>query len=106
MAQHTIIVDDITGETAHETVTFGLDGVEYAIDLTDANAHKLREHLHRWIEVSRRADTGRPATVRTELQPSSDTLRRWARANGYTMSDRGRIPRPVLDAFTSAQSSW
>ena len=45
MAQKTqiILVDDIDGSEATQTVTFALDGVNYEIDLNDDHAAALRE---------------------------------------------------------------
>lgn len=46
---------------------------------------------------------GRPATQRAKI--SNQELRSWARANGYTVSDRGRIPTSVVTAYHQAQDS-
>ncbi|EHY90737.1 histone-like nucleoid-structuring protein Lsr2 [Saccharomonospora azurea] len=56
MARSTAIytVDDITGELAHETVLFALDGVAYEIDLTAEHADHLRELLDRYVSHGRR----------------------------------------------------
>lgn len=49
-----------------------------------------------------------PAVVRlgtTDLQaaaPSSSAMREWARANGWTVSDRGRLSGPVVQAWQVA----
>ena len=42
-----VLVDDIDGSDATETVSFGLDGTSYEIDLNDKNAAKLRDALAR-----------------------------------------------------------
>jgi hypothetical protein len=51
MAQRVQIVleDDLDGGVAAETVTFGLDGVSYEIDLSDKNAGKLRTSFREWL---------------------------------------------------------
>ena len=36
-----ILMDDIDGSDADETLSFSLDGVNYEIDLSDKNAGKL-----------------------------------------------------------------
>ena len=47
MAQkvHIVLEDDLDGSPATETVSFGLDGKTYEIDLNDKNAGKLRDAL-------------------------------------------------------------
>jgi len=47
MAQkvHITLEDDLDGGDATETVSFGLDGRSYEIDLNDKNAGKLRKAL-------------------------------------------------------------
>jgi hypothetical protein len=106
MAKQTqiILIDDLSGETIPDgkggTVTFGLDGVEYAIDLTDMNADKLRAALSSYVAAGSRV--GRKTGTRgTRLQsgPSAREVRDWARSNGYKVPDRGRIPRDVRGAF-------
>ena len=56
MARTTVItlIDDIDGTEAHQTVTFGLDGQEYEIDLSTPNATRLRADLEAWVRSGRR----------------------------------------------------
>jgi len=97
-----VLVDDIDGGTADETVTFALDGVAYEIDLTTANAARLRDALAPWVGSGRRVG-GRARTARRGAGRSSGgrntEIREWARSNGYKVSDRGRIPAEVKAAF-------
>lgn len=102
------LIDDLDGSTAEETVTFALDGVNYEIDLSEQNATKLRDDLATWIGHARRAG-GRKTTGRRRGSGSSSTsgssasaIREWARANGYEVSDRGRIPAEVREAYAKA----
>ncbi len=53
-----LLVDDIDGGTAEETVTFALDGVSYEIDLTAENAAQLRDSFSRWVGHARKAGSG------------------------------------------------
>jgi hypothetical protein len=112
MAQRVQIVleDDLDGGTAAETVTFGLDGVNYEIDLSDRNADKLRDDFATWIGHARRSG-GRRSTGRRASSPSSGSasrrsdlsaVRAWARQNGHQVSDRGRIPASVQAAYDKA----
>lgn len=99
-----VLVDDIDGGAADETVTFSLDGVAYEIDLSTGNAAKLREAIAPWVGGARRVG-GRARTSATRRGAARGSggknteIRDWARANGYSVSDRGRIPAEVKAAF-------
>jgi hypothetical protein len=98
-----ILVDDIDGSDASETVTFGLDGTSYEIDLNDKNAAALRDALATYLgharKVSTRGRRTRTTTTTTAAGPSARELRDWARSNGFEVSDRGRVPAEVREAF-------
>jgi Lsr2 len=100
------LVDDLDGKSpADETVRFSLDDVSYEIDLSAQHAEKMRKDLTAWIHASRRVAGRQRRSTRTgsarETEGSS-VIREWARRNGHPVSDRGRIPRSVIDAFNSA----
>src|SRR4051794_11012025 len=108
MAQkkHVVLVDDVDGSPASETVRFALDGTEYEIDLNEAHAEALRETITEWIGPARKTGGRKKAAVRTTAATSTtDTtkIREWARQNGYTVSDRGRIPSKVREAYELAR---
>lgn len=106
MAKHEVVVltDDIDGteikDGKGETVSFALDGTTYELDLTTKNADKFRGLFQDYIaagrKVGRRTGT---AGKRTSTGPSAKEVRDWARSNGYTVPDRGRIPAEVREAF-------
>lgn len=105
MAQrvHIVLEDDIDGSEASETVTFGLDGVNYEIDLSTQNAARLRDDLAGWVGHARRIRGGarrsaRPAGVKEDL----NAMRTWGRENGYKVSDRGRVSAEVREAYAKA----
>lgn len=109
MAQrvNVILVDDLDGNDADETVTFGLDGVEYDIDLSAEHAAELRGALEVYIESARRAggrrrprSAGRAAKVAGAV--SASDIRAWARDNGWDVPDRGRVAAEVREAYTAA----
>lgn len=110
MASRTLIelIDDLDGSPAAETVTFAVDGVTYEIDLNDPNAAQLREDINRWTEHGRRvggrrARTAKPSTATTSSRKRDlGAVREWAKANGHKVSDRGRVPQPILDAYDAA----
>jgi hypothetical protein len=96
------LVDDIDGSEATETVSFGLDGSSYEIDLSDKNASELREALAGYIGVSRRiARTGK-AYKKVTVGASAREIRDWAKSNGFSVPERGRIPADVRTAFEAA----
>ena len=102
-----ILEDDLEGGPAEETVQFGLDGRQYEIDLSTANAEKLREALRPYAAASRRAQSKSPRTTGPRSSsggnPETAKIRAWAKENGYEVSDRGRIHQSVKDAYYAAQ---
>jgi hypothetical protein len=106
MAQkvHITLEDDLDGGEATETVTFGLDGRSYEIDLNDKNAAKLRDALARYVAAARRAGGRSSASTKrhTQVGPSAREIRDWARSNGQKVPDRGRIPADVREAFEAS----
>jgi len=100
------ILDDIDGTTAAQTVQFGLDGVTYEIDLSDDNAAALRDELARYIAAGRRIGgrkvrvaTGQSTTTSTTDRERNQQIRAWANANGYEVSERGRLSSEVIAAY-------
>lgn len=103
------LVDDLDKESpADETVSFSLDGVSYEIDLTAANAGKLRDDLAVWIghaeRTGGRRSTKSRGTTGSGGRADVAAIREWARANGFTVSDRGRISAEVREAYAKANS--
>lgn len=100
------VIDDLDGESAAaETVSFGIDGVLYEIDLTDENAREFRASMAKWVPFARRTG-GRGRTKGFVAARSKDakTVRAWARNNGHDVPDRGRIPSAVQEAYQRAVS--
>jgi len=99
-----VLVDDIDGSDATETIAFGLDGATYEIDLNDKHAAALRDALSGYLGHARKVTTSRGRKAKASTSgPSARELRDWARSNGYEVSDRGRVPSNVRDAFEAAQ---
>lgn len=98
------LIDDIDGGEASQTVSFGLDGVQYEIDLNDTNAESLREQLERWASSGRRTGGRRNVgAARARSNPERTArIREWARQNGHEVSDRGRIAASVVEAYDAA----
>ena len=111
MAQHFRVTytDDIDGtdlgETAN-TISFAFEGKQYSIDLSDDNAQALREAVAPYIEAGHRVTGAKTKAARKTAGKTSpaDTkaIREWAHENGYDVSDRGRIPADVMDAYAAA----
>ncbi len=108
MAQrvHIVLEDDLDGSEAAETVRFGLDGVNFELDLSSKNAAKLRDALALYIASARKSSSrGARRTVgrgRSSEGPSASQVREWARGEGYQVSDRGRVPADVRSAYDAA----
>lgn len=99
-----ILTDDIDGSAEAEPVTFALNGTEYTIDLSAANQEKLDEALKPYIAKAKRVSRRRKAKSSGASASGVDTAaaRKWALDNGYKVSDRGRIPGDVLNAYLAA----
>jgi len=110
MAQrvNVVLVDDIDGSDATETVTFGLDGLSYDIDLSEKHAAELRDALALYIGHGRRSGGrrrgGRAAARAGKVNggPSASDIRAWARENGWDVPDRGRVSAEVREAYAAA----
>lgn len=99
-----VLVDDIDGSEATETVSFGLDGTSYEIDLNDKNAAALRDALAGYVGHARKvgaARRGRKPAAQTG-GPSAREIRDWARSNGFDVPDRGRVSAEVRQAYAAA----
>jgi hypothetical protein len=96
--------DDLDGGPADETVRFGLGDTEYEIDLSTKNANAFRRQLAPFIEHSRRTGRGqrrRPGRAVSSRERSAD-IRAWAKDQGITVSDRGRISASVAQQYEAA----
>jgi hypothetical protein len=123
MAQKVVVslVDDLDSSEADETVEFGLDGATYEIDLSDANAAALRDRLADYVAHARRSGGRRRSSSSAAASSSSGSrrasgsggraavdreqnqaIREWARKQGMTVSERGRIPSEVSEAYHKA----
>lgn len=113
--RETYLIDDLDGTTSKEapvtTVEFGIGKDRYEIDLSDANAEKLRTALAEFIGKARKISgsrrgglysvpggksSARPVTADRE---QNQAIREWAVRQGFTVSERGRIPAKVLEAY-------
>ena len=106
------LVDDLDGTVLDagegETVRFSLDGTAYEIDLTDGNAAALRDALAPYVSAARSISSSRGASAETSRrrrrpgQQDYTEVRAWAKDNGYQVSERGRVPASVIEAYEAA----
>jgi hypothetical protein len=99
-----------------ETVTFGLDGNSYEVDACADHQAELRDAFATYVGAARRAGSGSSAPGRRSSRPSGrassgsagsdreevQRIREWARENGHTVSERGRLSSSVLEAYRAA----
>jgi Lsr2 len=101
------LIDDLDGGEAEETVQFSLDGVPYEIDLSSANAKKVRDSLAPFVEHARKAGGAvaggrrRRSRAASSRERSAD-IRAWAKARGIKVNERGRIPATVVEEYERA----
>jgi len=99
--------DDLTGGPADETVRFGLDGMEYELDLSSRHAGELRRQLAQFVEHARlvRAGRQRPRARTAASRERSREIRAWAERQGFTVAEHGRLPGNVVHEFEIAHGS-
>lgn len=111
MAQKVLVqfVDDLDGSPSEDvsTVQFGLDGVGYEIDLSAANAERLRKIYADYVAAARRTGgrlkKGSRPDGRAASSGEAGQIREWAAENGFELSGRGRLPAHVIEAYQTAQ---
>jgi nucleoid-associated protein Lsr2 len=106
MAQRVTVAleDDLDGGPADKTVRFEVGGAAYEIDLSTKNASAFRRQLTPFIEHARKAGRGQPrrsARTVASRQRSAD-IRAWAKDQGISVSERGRIPASVVEQYQAA----
>ena len=100
------LVDDLDGGAATASVTFGLDGTNYEIDLSARNANALRKVLAAYIEHARKMTNPKRGRSRaftriaTDVDPAA--VRAWAASNGVQISPRGRVSAAVIEQYRAA----
>lgn len=93
-----------------ETVTFGLDGSSYEIDVCDAHGVQLRDAFASYVGAARRAGRaslpaqrrGRRSAAKGGGNQRVAEIREWARNNGHQVSERGRLSATLVSAYDAA----
>ena len=91
-----VLVDDLDGQPADETVQFALDGRHYEIDLSAEHAKELRGQLKSYIRKARAVAPPAPSSEAAKI-------REWAQENGYEVSQRGRLHRDIVEAYRNSK---
>jgi len=108
LARETItrLIDDLDGGEAVETVTFGLDGHYYEIDLSTKNANRLRSALSTYVDHGHRVAGRAAAAARTRRRANgvgdrelNQAIRAWAQRKGMDVAPRGRIKQEIIEAY-------
>jgi hypothetical protein len=92
-----VLVDDVDGGPADETLRFAVENTQYEIDLSTAHAAEMRAALAPWVSAGRKVSGKSVSKARTGSDTSK--VRAWAKANGYDVSERGRISATVRSAY-------
>ncbi|GAA1885272.1 histone-like nucleoid-structuring protein Lsr2 [Williamsia serinedens] len=104
MARITVVevVDDLSGKVLSdpETVRFGIDGSEYQLETSQESADELRSMLQEYAKISRKRTTRRSDAARAAASVAD--IRAWAVENGWDISERGRVPKVIVDAYNEA----
>lgn len=110
MAQRTIVelVDDLDGGKADTTVRFAVQGVHYELDLSTEHAEEFDTVMAPWVDAARRTGGRRTTTATSSTKRSGNNserlnkIRQWGRANGWKVSDRGRVAAELQQAYEAA----
>ncbi len=105
MVKHVVetVLDDIDGSKNAATYTFGLNGEEWSIDLSDKNAKKLSSAMEPFIAAGKKVGGRKKARGNSKgTRKDLADVRGWGQANGYSVSERGRVPAALLNAYDAA----
>ncbi|HZB49023.1 MAG TPA: Lsr2 family protein [Mycobacteriales bacterium] len=109
-----LLVDDLDGGEATETVSFALDGTSYEIDLSGKNAEELRDAFAKYVGAARKAgrsggsspgraaSSGRSRSSTAMDRDQAAAIRSWAKKQGLKVSDRGRIPASIIEQYNQS----
>ncbi len=98
--------DEVEGT---ETVSFGLDGSAYEIDVCDTHGAALRDAFATYVGAARRAGRTpvsasrrpRAAAARGGNEKVAE-MREWGRKHGHQVSERGRLSASLVGAYEAA----
>ena len=100
------IADDIDGSANAEGYPFSYDGQDYTIDLSNKNKSEMDRAMKPYLAAARKVSPARNdrrgSTQAKGRRSDLDDIRKWARANGHHVSDRGRIAASVVQEYDAA----
>jgi len=109
-----VLTCDLHGDGTEAVTTIRMDNgtARYELDLCQSHfdeltgaGRRLRPRRRTGAARSTTNAASKAAVAKTRRRrrgaPDTAAVREWARANGQTVSDRGRIPRHILEAFTA-----
>jgi hypothetical protein len=117
MAQKVIteFIDDLDGSPAERTFTFAVDGTNYEIDLSAENIAEFNSAIGGFIESARKIKGSKHSDGRRarsteaaggrQSREQTQAVRKWARQHGHHISNRGRIPASIQQAFDQAHTA-
>jgi len=98
-----VLIDDLDGGPADETVSFALDGATYEIDLSNANANRLRNAFSPFVGHARKSTRSAARRSRGSGRSNrSAEIRQWAKSQGLKVNERGRIPADLVAKFEAS----
>ena len=107
-----LLVDDIDGGEASETVGFALDGSNYEIDLSSKNATEMRDSFAKYVGAARKIGRSSSSSGRSGRRSGGTStamdrdqaaaIRSWAKKQGLKVSDRGRIPATIIEQYNQS----
>lgn len=104
-----MLIDDIDGSEATERIEFTLGGTSYRLDLNEKHAKEFNDDLDPWLakaqKLSRFTRSSASSTAEKSDKEELARIREWAKANGYKVSDRGRIAQTTKDAYYASIAS-
>lgn len=100
-----MLIDDIDGTVAAESVTLSYRGAEYSIDLSEDNARRLDEALEPFLQYASKS-SGRKSKISATERAKNDKIRQWAKASGHSVPARGRIPESTRRAYEERSQDY
>ena len=90
----------------HRLRRFSIDGRDYEIDLCLRHSERFDDAVSRYASQARKASAQPIRTKRRTAahRKHSAQVRAWAKANGFTVSERGRIPADVVSKYESTHA--
>lgn len=110
-----LLIDDLDGGEANETVAFALGPDDYEIDLNGDHAAMLRESLAPFVAAGRpvrSAPVKRKGTAPAVSRPRNKVergayliaVRQWAKQTGKQINNRGRVPTAIVAEYEAAHA--